>query len=80
MSERLDAWQARGLFVFYLPVYSPHLNIVEILWRELKHRWLHASDYQDKGTLHYAVWQALKAVGQSLTIQFSRFNQSLTQL
>ncbi len=29
MSERIGAWQRRGLFVFYLPTYSPHLNIAE---------------------------------------------------
>ena len=28
--ERRDAWQERGLFVFSLPTYSPHLNIAEV--------------------------------------------------
>ena len=42
-----EAWEARGLFVFYLPVYSPHLNIVEILWKHLKYFWLRAQDYLD---------------------------------
>ena len=36
MRQRRDAWQGRGLFVFYLPTYSPHLNIAEVLWRKLK--------------------------------------------
>jgi hypothetical protein len=27
--ERLESWQRRGLFLFYLPAYSPHLNIEE---------------------------------------------------
>ena len=30
-------WEKRGLFLFYLPPYSPHLNLAETLWRILKH-------------------------------------------
>ena len=74
--QRRDAWQGRGLFVFYLPTYSPHLNITEVLWRKLKHEWLRAGDYADAPTLHYQVWLALKAVGKSLRINFSPFRQS----
>ncbi len=74
--QRRDAWQERGLFVFYLPTYSPHLNIAEVLWRKLKHEWLRAEDYADAPTLHYQVWLALKAVGTSLRINFSPFRQS----
>ncbi len=76
MRQRRDAWQERGLFVFYLPTYSPHLNIAETLWRKLKYEWLRPEDYTDAPTLHYQVWQALKAVGKSLTIQFSPFRLS----
>lgn len=38
VKERLKDWQNRGLYIFYLPPYSPHLNIAERLWRELKSR------------------------------------------
>lgn len=73
VKERGAVWQERGLFVFFLPTYSPHLNIAETLWRKLKYEWLHPEDYTDKETLRLAVWQALAAVGESLTIQFSTF-------
>ena len=73
VKERSSVWQERGLFVVFLPVYSPHLNLVEVLWRKLKYEWLQACDYTDKETLHYAVRQALAAVGKSLTIQFGAF-------
>ena len=77
IKERIDVWQQRGLFLFYLPRYSPHLNIVEVLWRKLKYEWLTAKDYETRETLCYAVRLALKAVGESLRINFSRFNFSL---
>ena len=35
VQECREFWQQRGLFVFYLPPYSPHLNIAEVLWRKL---------------------------------------------
>ena len=76
MSERIGAWQRRGLFVFYLPTYSPHLNIAETLWRKLKYEWLSAEDYQSKEHLQYAVRQALLAFGRSLKIRFSGFKHS----
>lgn len=77
IKERLGVWQQRGLFLFYLPRYSPHLNIVETLWRKLKYEWLAAKDYETRETLCYAVRLALKAIGTSLRINFSGFNFSL---
>ena len=70
VKDRFAVWQERGLFVCFLPTYSPHLNIAEVLWRKLKYEWLRAEDYSDAETLHYAVWQALSAVGKSLRIEF----------
>lgn len=74
--ERIGAWRQRGLFIFYLPTYSPHLNIAETLWRKLKYEWLRAEDYESKGHLQYAVKQALAAFGKSLKIRFSGFKHS----
>jgi len=72
--QQLSVWQNRGLFLFYLPPYSPHLNIVERLWKELKARWLRPQDYQTKDQLFLAVNLALAAVGKDLFINFSNFN------
>ena len=78
IKDRGQIWQERGLFVWLLPTYSPHLNIVEILWRKLKYEWLRPEDYADEGTLHLAVWAALKSVGSALTINFAPFKDGLT--
>jgi transposase len=77
IQAQLRVWQERGLYIFYLPRYSPHLNIAEILWRKLKYEWLSPGDYISKENLFYTVRQALSAVGTSLRIEFSRFNYSL---
>ncbi|HZH34798.1 MAG TPA: transposase, partial [Pyrinomonadaceae bacterium] len=73
IKERISVWQKRGLFLFYLPRYSPHLNIVETLWRKLKYEWLLPTDYETTDKLFYTVRQALAAVGTDLKIKFSRF-------
>lgn len=77
IKERLAAWQTKGLYIFYLPKSSPHLNIAEILWRKLKYEWLSPSDYVDKAQLHYSVRQILGAVGSILKINFSDFSYSI---
>ena len=77
IKQRLAAWQNRGLYIFYLPKSSPHLNIAEILWRKMKYEWLIPSDYVDKQQLHYSVRQILGAVGNSLRINFSEFNYAI---
>lgn len=73
IKERLLIWQQRGLYVFYLPTYSPHLNIAEIVWRFLKYVWLKPEDYVSADTLFYAVTQALATFGSELEIAFSPF-------
>lgn len=62
IKERQKVWRQRGLYIFYLPGYSPHLNIVETLWRKLKYEWLSPTDYQSKENLFYQIRLALTAV------------------
>ncbi len=77
VKERGRIWQERGLFVWFLPTYSPHLNIAERLWRKLKYEWLRPEDYADEETLRLAVWTTLKAVGSALKINFAPFKNGL---
>jgi transposase len=75
--QRIPFWEARGLYIFYLPVYSPRLNIAEILWRKLKYEWLSPVDYLDWENLKYQIRLGLSNVGSLLKINFSNFNHSL---
>lgn len=63
-------WEKRGLHLFFLPPYSPHLNIAEILWRILKGKWLQPRDYLTSDTLFYAANRALATMGVGLMINF----------
>ena len=78
IQARRKVWEARGLFLFYLPPYSPHLNIIETLWRKLKYEWLRPEDYASEQHLFYATSLALASVGNALIINFSDLSFGLT--
>jgi len=73
MKEMRPVWESRGLFLFYLPPYSPHLNIAETLWRILKGKWIRPQDYQSTDSLFYITDRALASVGKSLFVNYSHY-------
>ena len=68
--ELRHLWEKRGLFLFYLPPYSPHLNIAETLWRILKGKWIRPMDYVSTDTLFCATNRALVATGKDMFINY----------
>lgn len=71
IKELRKIWEERGLFLFYLPPYSPELNPAEILWRVLKCKWFRPVDYTTTDSLSYATDSALAAVGNILKVNYS---------
>ncbi len=69
-SERLPIWEKKGLFLKFLPAYSPELNLIEMLWRFIKYSWLPFSAYVNFATLVEAVEDILVLVGSKYTIAF----------
>jgi transposase len=69
-------WENRGLFIFFLPTYSPQLNIAETVWRKLKTEWLTPEDYLEKDSLLYATNRCMANIGKKLKINFSPFNEN----
>ena len=37
---KIKEWKEKDLLIFFLPPYSPELNLIEILWRKIKYQWL----------------------------------------
>ncbi len=72
MQAMKAVWAKRKFFIFYLPPYSPHLNIIERLWKELKARWLEPKDYENQQQLFYATKLVLNAIGNQLSINFKK--------
>jgi len=44
--DKLNEWKEAGLTLFFLPTYSPELNLIEILWRKIKYEWIPFSAYK----------------------------------
>lgn len=74
IEQRTQVWQSRGLYLFFLPPYSPHLNIAETMWRHLKGGWLRAEDYLDNESLAYALNRCMANIGRNLKINFCPLN------
>jgi len=49
--EKLPAWEEKGLYVYHLPKYSPELNLIEIVWRMVKYKWLPLKAYSSFSSL-----------------------------
>lgn len=62
LMKRRAAWEARGLYLRYLPAYCPQLNPIEGVWRKLKGFLMPRRCYDNLKQLQEAVLLALKAL------------------
>ncbi len=37
---KIEEWKEKDVLIFFLPPYSPELNLIEILWRRIKYQWI----------------------------------------
>lgn len=70
-NNHIKKWEKKGLYIKYLPPYSPELNLIEILWRFIKYLWLPFSAYRSFKHLVEAVENILKGVGSKYRIIFA---------
>lgn len=63
IKEKEANWQAKGLYLRYLPPYSPQLNLVEGCWRVLKGFLLPRRCYPSLTDLKQAVFSTLDLLG-----------------
>lgn len=71
LQNKIEKWESLGLTIFFLPTYSPKLNLIEIVWRRIKYKWLQNSDYEDWKTFVKALENILKNIGNQYNIQFA---------
>ena len=61
----------KGLDIFFLPTDSHHLNIIEILWRFIKYKWLDVNTYDSYSALVEAVKTILINFSSEYTVNFA---------
>lgn len=73
VQQRFCAWQAQGLYVFFLPPYSPQMNRLEDEWLHLKYDELAAQVFEDEYELALALFQAIEVRGKRGNYPVERF-------
>jgi len=63
VQKRRTDWEAKGLKLYYLPAYCPHLNLIEGVWRRVKGFLMPRRFYDSVAELKRAVLHALRLLG-----------------
>jgi len=66
----IEKWMDKDLYIFFLPKYSPHLNLAETFWRKAKYEWLRPTDYGSFAKFKKKVKDIFNNVGLEYKIQF----------
>ena len=68
---KIEGWQEKGLFPYFIPAYSPELNLIEILWKKMKYEWIPFSAYENTEKLKNAIETILIEYGSKYIIDFA---------
>jgi len=68
---KIKSWEEAGMYLLFLPPYSPELNLIEILWRKLKYEWLPLSAYKSFKELKEELGNTLKEIGSKYRLSFA---------
>jgi transposase len=68
--EELEELAKLGVFVMFLPSYSPELNLIELLWKKIKYEWLPLDIYGNFRRLSEGLFEVLKEIGSKYRITF----------
>jgi len=69
-AEKIIELKKRNIFIYFIPPYSPELNLIEILWRFIKYRWLPFDAYLSFSSLKKHLNEVLGNFGHKYTINF----------
>lgn len=70
VEEHIMEWETNGLTLFFLPKYSPELNLIEILWRFMKYEWIEFDAYKGWENLVEYVEDIIIHYGTKYVINF----------
>lgn len=68
--NKLEQWKEKDLLIYFLPPYSPELNLIEILWRRIKYYWLPFNSYLCFQNLKERLSYVLNNFGDKYDIKF----------
>lgn len=69
--DKLEEWRQQHIELFWLPSYSPQLNLIEIVWRFMKYEWIELNAYSSWQSLVDYVEKVLREFGDNYVIDFA---------
>ena len=67
---KIVEWEKQDVYIFFLPPYSPELNLIEILWRRIKYQWLSFDAYLCFQNLKERLFDVLQNISVKYDIIF----------
>lgn len=67
---KIAAWKEQDVLIYFLPPYSPELNLIELLWRRIKYQWIPFDANLSFQNLKERLSFVLHNVGKQLDIIF----------
>lgn len=68
--SKIEEWRKKQIFLQFLPAYSPELNLIEVVWKHCKHRWLSFKDWLSPKKFREKVIYILQNLGGEFKINF----------
>lgn len=68
--DKIEQWKQKDVLIYFLPPYSPELNLIEILWRRIKYQWLDFDAYKSFENLKEKLNFVLNNFGIKYDIKF----------
>lgn len=66
----MQYWKTLDLYIYFLPLYCPELNKIEILWRFIKYKWLPLDAFINFQNLKDRLNSAIINIGTKYVINF----------
>ena len=67
---KIQEWKQKDVLIYFLPPYSPELNLIEILWKRIKYQWLDFDAYRSFQNLKEKLNFVLNNFGEKYDIKF----------
>ena len=65
-----ESWKKQNVELFFLPQYSPELNLIEILWRFVKYEWIDVEAYASWKIFVDPIEKVFAGFGEKYIINF----------
>ena len=67
---KITEWKQQDLLIYFLPAYAPELNLIEILWKQIKYYWLPFDAFLNFQNLKDRLSNTLNQIGTKWQIKF----------